>query len=77
MRFTSSNGQSIFLPAAGARKNKRNIGKDTDGIYWTSEVYHDDYDVSDAGYAWGFNKESGGWQGYGRYIGFTIRPVTK
>ncbi len=78
-KLTASNGNSIFLPAAGGRYEEELEGADKFGFYWTGEPNEDDeeeyystsYDLifPDAHMEWGH------WA-Y-RYYGFTIRPVTE
>lgn len=68
----ASNGNSIFLPAAGKMDGELNYDKNQYGYYWTSSLvdgyiydanglylYSDDHDFSE----------------YDRYIGYSIRPV--
>lgn len=68
----ASNGNSIFLPAAGKMDGELNYDKNLYGYYWTSSLvdgyiydanglylYSDDHDFSE----------------YDRYIGYSIRPV--
>ena len=38
-RFTGSNGNSIFLPAAGSRSGSDLYGAGNDGYYWSSSLY--------------------------------------
>ena len=76
IRFTSANGNSIFLPAVGALKDDSVILNDTDGVYWTSEIYQDDHDTSEHAYAWWVNSKLGGWDSVDRCYGLSIRPVT-
>ena len=68
----SSNGNSIFLPAAGVAMKTGEYGKGDDGYYWTSTPKDDDekaYDLFlyDTGYAV--------LTAY-RYYGYQVRPVT-
>lgn len=77
MKFTSSNGHSIFLPAAGAKKYKELKEEGGVGIYWTSEVFRTDHDTSDCGVAWVLEEEHGGWGYLYRFQGMSIRAVTK
>ena len=74
--FTASNGNSLFLPAAGGRYDGslNNVGNY--GYYWSSSLRADDpYD------AWYFYFNSdyygmSGWYRYGdRYHGHSVRPV--
>ena len=69
---SSSNGNSIFLPAAGSRDNTYITYSGSYGFYWSSSVYTDD-----PSYACGFAGSSGSiYTGYNdRYYGFSIRPV--
>lgn len=75
MRFTSSNGNTIFLPAAGGKKDLEHVAKGM-AIYWTSEIYLTDHDTSDSGFAWIIDENEGGVAYLNRYQGFSIRPVT-
>jgi hypothetical protein len=73
--FTATNGNSLFLPAAGYRSNSNLYDAGSDGSYWSSSldmVYSDNSDN-----ALGFGFESGNYiVGYaGRYYGSTVRPV--
>ena len=69
---TGSNGNSIFLPAAGGRydANLYNVG--SSGYYWSSSL-RTDYPLS----AWRvrFNSGSVYWSSSNRYYGFSVRPV--
>ncbi len=66
--FTASNGNSIFLPAAGY--NYRGVGDvGGSGRYWTSLLLEDD----PIG-AWYFNIDSY-FQGFYRYAGLPVRAV--
>ena len=69
---TGSNGNSIFLPAAGYRSDDDLFGAGYDGGYWSSSLY--------AGYpydAWGVDFSSGYVDrgGSTRYYGQSVRPV--
>lgn len=77
MKFVASNGNYVFLPAAGGKKTEQSFDKGTTGYYWSCELHNDDYDVSELGLIWGFDKDGGGWSSAKRYFGFPIRPVTK
>ena len=70
--FTASNGNSLFLPAAGYRYSGSLNGAGSLGRYWSSSLYTDDPYT-----AWYFNFGS-----YNyfmnidfRYFGFAVRPV--
>ena len=67
-----TNGNSIFVPAAGIREGSELDGDGSLGGYWSSSL----------GSAYGFNAHilyfgSGerGWGDSSRYLGFTVRPV--
>ena len=71
--FTASNGNSLFLPAAGCRDTSSLLDAGSYGYYWSSSLYTD-YPC----YAWFFLFYSGnyGMDNYrGRGYGFTVRPV--
>ena len=75
-KFTSkTNGNSIFLPAAGYR-NGSSLGLHTlGGNYWSSTL-----DQSNTRYAYYLGFDSGyvGMSGYGdRILGFSVRPVLR
>lgn len=72
LKFTASNGNSIFLPAAGMRSDSEVMGEGSRGYYWTSTLAHDIP-------AWGFNFSSSNHSlnFFGRYFGHSIRPVRK
>lgn len=69
---TASNGNSIFLPAAGGRTGTNLIFADFSGDYWSSSL-STDYPY----YAWYFYFSSSAVQGgsFDRYHGQSIRPV--
>ena len=71
---SKTNGNSIFLPAAGSRDFTYLDGAGSDGRYWSSSLYSDSPD--------------GAWYVYFcssyynifeqcRYLGFSVRPVTE
>ncbi len=71
--FTASNGNSLFLPAAGYRYYSDLYNAGSSGDYWSSSL-STDY-PSDA---WDFEFDSGGYvvlYYFNRYFGFTVRPV--
>ncbi|MBQ3709450.1 MAG: hypothetical protein II887_01965 [Bacteroidales bacterium] len=72
-RFTASNGNSLFLPAAGDQWNDEPHYAGSKGYYWSSSLYTD-WPNS----AWYFYIDSGyygvGYHGDRRY-GDTVRPV--
>ena len=70
--FTASNGNSLFLPAAGYRYNSNLDSAGSYGYYWSRSLY--------TGYpsdAWYLDFDSGytGVYGSSRYYGFSVRPV--
>ena len=67
--FTGSNGNSIFLPAAGIRNGSELVNAGRDGYYWSSTRFDSDY-------AWDLDiyfDES--LDLYSRYFGQSVRPV--
>jgi hypothetical protein len=70
--FTASNGNSLFLPAAGYRWNDELKYAGYYGSYWSSSL-STDYPR----YAWYFYFNSGGADVYGgyRYYGQSVRAV--
>ena len=73
-KFTGTNGGSIFFPSAGDRSDSGFYNVGSNGYYWSSTQ-----DPSGADDAYGLNFYSGGsYSGsYGRYNGFTVRPVSR
>ena len=72
-KFTSSNGNSIFMPAAGRRSDGSLNYADSYGYYWSSSL-----DTSLPYYAWYLYFYSGGSKvgsGYNRSYGRSIRAV--
>ena len=72
LKFTATNGNSVFLPAAGIRNNSslNNVGMF--GYYWSSSLYADD---SDAAWEWVFYSDYQGLGCLGRDNGFSVRAV--
>ncbi len=71
---SKSNGNSIFLPAAGYRGGRLLELAESDGCYQSSSLYSDDPLIA---YRLSFNcngHECGSY-GLGRNIGFSVRPV--
>ena len=71
--FTASNGNSLFLPAAGYRYDSSLDFAGRYGDYWSSSLYTGYPD-----YAWDFYFNSGDYGMYdfdGRYVGQSVRPV--
>lgn len=71
-RFTGSNGNSLFLPAAGARSDSSLYGDGSDGLYWSSSL-----DTGRPVYAWVFGFRSGYQDMYDgvRNTGIAVRAV--
>lgn len=72
-RFVASNGNSIFLPAAGRRWAHEFYDVGNYGNYWSSSLYS-----SGAYFSWSINFYSNWWPSVdckARYLGFTVRPV--
>ena len=70
--FTASNGNSLFLPAAGCRYDSSLDRAGSYGYYWSSSLYTD-YPY----YAWRFHFNSGNYGVYynNRYYGQSVRGV--
>ena len=70
--FTASNGNSLFLPAAGYHLYSNLYGSGSWGFYWSSSLSTDD-----PGSAWHLDFDSLGYymDCIGRRDGFTLRPV--
>ena len=75
-RFTGPNGASIFLPAAGYRKDDDlfDAGSSGRGQYWSSSLYESDTDD-----AWklSFNSWYVGTNDVSRFSGMSVRPVRR
>ena len=73
-KFTASNGNSIFIPAAGFCTNGSVYEVGYDGNVWSSSL-----DASDPSYAWGLSFGSGGCSmlDSNRYEGQSVRGVRK
>ncbi len=69
---SKTNGNHIFLPAAGYRSNDDLYRAGNDGYYWSSSL-----DAGDPYGAWGvdFGSDFVGRYSYGRYCGQSVRPV--
>lgn len=79
VRLTGSNGNSIFIPAAGWCDMSLLNETGTGGALWSSSLY-DSYDSIDYyAWMWGFYYDSGGvFVGYyDRYYGNSVRGVLK
>ncbi len=69
---SETNGNSIFLPAAGCRYDSSLGSAGSNGYYWSSSL-STDYPY-DAGYVY-FNSSYVGWYYDYRYYGLSVRPV--
>ena len=71
-RFTGPNGNSLFLPAAGFRRDSSLYDAGSYGCYWSSSL-----DTGGPYCAWGFSFRSGnqGMYDYERYCGRSVRAV--
>ena len=69
---TGPNNATIFLPAAGCRRNDVLNGENYYGYYWTSSLYSDDEYHA---YHFRFLPDVWGWYRYYRYGGRSVRAV--
>ncbi len=71
-KITGTNGNSIFLPAAGYRINSSLYDAGSGGFYWSSSLTTVGPD-----YAYGlyFGSDDYDWSGYDRYDGRSVRAV--
>lgn len=75
-KVTGSNGNSIFLPAAGHRFDTDIYNYGTYGIYWSDMLCGEDYSERYV-YSLYFDSNSYVSENRRRYDGRTVRPVTK
>ena len=72
-KVTGPNGNSIFLPAAGCRRDTSVDDQGSHGGYWSGTLYYSDtachLDFLNGYYA--------DWGEYLRYYGFSVRPVSE
>ena len=71
---SKSNGNSIFLPAAGNRWDENVYYSGSNGIYWSASLYEDG---SNSAYYLYFYSGGRNQSNSGRYTGFSVRPVTE
>ncbi len=69
---SKTNGNSIFLPAAGYRYGTSVINVGSDGYYWSSSLYESE---PNRAYGLGFNSGSVDWYVNYRCYGHTVRAV--
>lgn len=75
MKFTSkTNGNSIFLPAAGRFRGQRFQDAGSRGYYWSSSRSDNSPEYDSPTNAWAF-VATGGWWGQTRYTRSSVRPV--
>ena len=68
---SKTNGNSIFLPAAGTREGVELYDSGSDGYYWSSSLDEGDCDGAYSLYFYsGYD-----WRNFYRYYGFSVRPV--
>ena len=70
--FTSKNGKTLFLPAAGIRWDSELFDGGSDGGYWSRLLYTD---YPDGALSLGFSSDGCGMCDSNRYGGFSVRPV--
>ncbi len=68
--FTASNGNSLFLPAAGYRYYGSLYNAGSYGNYWSSSLY-----IAYLAWSFGFRSDDYGMYNDDRNDGFTVRPV--
>lgn len=73
-KVTGPNGNSVFLPAAGCRFGTDVYYRGSSGNYWSATLSELD---SSFAYNLYFYSGSHYWNGYCRYGGHTVRPVTE
>ena len=71
-KVTGSNGNSIFLPAAGYRRGTNLDVSGSDGYYWSGSL---DESLSDRAYILNFDSGYFDWNNNNRYYGRSVRPV--
>ena len=77
-KVVGPNGNSIFLPAAGCRFKSSLYDAGSDGCYWSSTPYDDDYYYYNDAYNLDFNIDNQYVYIDGRrYYGLSVRPVVE
>lgn len=71
-KVTGTNGNSIFLPAAGYRYDRSLYYAGSYGYYWSSSLYTD---YPNLAYSLYFDLSSVDWYYSNRYYGQSVRPV--
>ena len=72
-KVTGSNGNSIFLPAAGSRDSTSLARAGSYGYYWSATPYSDSHDA----YYFSFGSDGYAWASHYRLHGFAVRPVSE
>lgn len=72
--FIATNGNRIFLPAAGSHRDSDLYGVSSYGNYWT---YTCDFSVSNGSYYLSFDGDVAGWDSGYRGYGRSVRPVVE
>lgn len=73
--FTASNGNSIFLPAAGFRHSGELSNVGNRGFYWSSSLCSNNLSKPSNAWLLDFNSEKNDMLNESRRYGFTVRPV--
>lgn len=71
-KFTSTNGNSLFLPAVGYRDGSEHYDADNYGYYWSASLYTD---IPNHAWNFGFDSSYKGLSNSYRFQGFSIRAV--
>ena len=74
-RFSGSNGNSIFLPAAGDRMHNTLHAVDMSGLYWLNSIDSQNIYSPDAACSFDFNAAGCGIGYSNRSMGFSVRAV--
>ena len=70
--FTATNGNSLFMPAAGYREGSELYSENNYGSYWTSSLFTD---YPDEAWYYYVDSYSNGKFYYYRWCGYPVRPV--
>lgn len=72
-KVTGSNGNSIFLPAAGYRYRSSLLNAGSSGYYWSASPYSSSYGACNLC----FSSDYFDWLSYYCYYGHAVRPVSE